>query len=318
MNPVTRPNPDLRTEPILSPSSQLTLTRAVIRYEPEGIRGRPGGLLEDLGLGVVLSESVDGSRNILDLGSGRRSTLVLQGPLVVLGWLFSATLQRILNEEEDREEVLRRITVPLALRVLGDAGFNAQTRSVILRLGFRDLVRDLDPHEGAAVRFLIPGGGVARLHLDYDHATVVVRSADPPVSDLLVTSIEGAFPDVGILHGSATDGSGARICRLPFRLPEDLGAARALLARIRRGSLHLLARFEPERHLALQDQLKVFGARDSLGLLAPNADPDDLPAQSPSHPKTRPPAPRGTAGASAEPRGGRRWPPAGLTGRRVH
>ncbi len=318
MHPVTRSDLDLRTEPILSPSSQIELTRAIVRYEPSGVRSGPGGLLEDLGLGVVLSETSDGSREMLDLGSGRRSTMVLQGPLVILGWVFSATLSRLLRHGIEEEEVLRRITVPMATRVLGEAGFNSHTRPLLLRLGFRDLARDLDPHEGAAIRFLLPGGGIARLHLDYDHAVVGVGIPDVRFTDVLVDSLEAAFPDVGILHEQAIEGSGVRTCRLPFRLPENLRAARALLARIRRGSLHLLARFEPERHRAVQDQLEVFGARDSLARLAESVGPVDLARAASSSGLRRPHPLESSSGASSGSQTDGAWPPAALTSQRVH
>jgi hypothetical protein len=318
MNPVMRPDPDLRTEPILSPCSQVDLTRAVVRYEPGRVRGGPGGLLEDLGLGLVLSEASDGSREILDLGSGRRATTILEGPLVILGWVFSATLSRLLPHGSDQEELVRRITVPMAIRVLGEAGFNPQTRPLLLRLGFRDLARDLDPHEGAAIRFLLPGGGVARLHLDYDQAVVGIGAPEERSTDVLIETLKTAFTHAGILHDRATDGTGLRRFRLPFRLPEDLGEARALLARIRRGSLHLLARFEPERHRAVQDQLEVFGARDSLARLAGNAGPVESPVPVSSVGDRRPHRPETDPDAFPDASTGGGWSPAALTSQRVH
>jgi hypothetical protein len=256
----SRPQPD----PLLTGVCELPLTRAVLMYEHEEDRALPGGRLADIGLGVVVDGSRPGRTEILDLGSGEVRSVTLDGPLVILGWVYSSTLRSLKEGVSQGPEHLRRVTFPLAIRVLERNGFSALTRPLVLRVGFRDLARDLDLHEGTAVRLLLPAGGVVRLHLDYEAVTLVARTGATTRNPALEAALRDAFSGSELLASRSTDPAGLQSYHMPLAVPSSVSDARQVLRRLRRGFLHLLARFEPERYRAVRDHLDAFGERDSL------------------------------------------------------
>lgn len=256
----TRPQPD----PLLTGVCELPLTRAVLMYEDEEDRSLPGGRLADIGLGVVMDGSRPSRTEILDLGSGELRSVSLDGPLVILGWVYSSTLRSLKEGVAQGADHLKRVTFPLALRVLERNGFSALTRPLVLRVGFRDLARDLDLHEGTAVRLLLPTGGVVRLHLDYETVTLVARSGAATRNPALEAALRDAFSGSDLLASRNSDPAGLQSYHMPLSVPASVSDARQLLRKLQRGFLHLLARFEPERYRAVRDHLDAFGERDSL------------------------------------------------------
>ncbi len=72
---------------------------------------------------------------------------------------------------------------------------------------------------------------------------------------------------------------------LPLPIPRSLEDTRRLLDRMRRGFVHLLARFEPERYRTLRDLTGALGERDSLRSLQDRSEVPKLetiiPAETP-------------------------------------
>jgi len=251
-------------EPHLSGVCAVPLTRAVLRYRDPGDRSLPGGRIDDIGLGVVLEGRDPARAQLLELGSGNVRTVVLDGPLVILDWVFSSTL-RILEEGVAKDpDGFRRSTFSLAMGVLEQSGFSPLTLPLLLRIGFRDLARDLDLHEGTAVRLLLPGSRVARIHMEYETITLTVRTGVADRTPVLEEALRDAFPEARLHVSRSRDAAGIRSYHLPFQLPHGVSETRSLIRRVRRGLLHLLARFEPARYEALQEQVETFGVRDSL------------------------------------------------------
>jgi hypothetical protein len=270
-------------EPLLTAACEVPLTRAILRYRDPQDAALPGGRLADIGMGVVVEERDPGRAEILDLGSGERRPVTVSGPVIILGWVFSSTLQTLREIHAEGKEPPSRSTFALALRVLERSGFDPVTRPLLLRIGFRDVARDLDPHEGTAVRLVLPGERVARIHLEYDTATLTVRTGSGERTSLLEDGLRSAFPQARLMAGRGTDAAGLRSYHLPFELPRSVGETRRFIRRLRRGLLHLLARFEPERYRAVREQVEVFGDRDSLktlrdGGVAPALQVVDSPA----------------------------------------
>lgn len=249
---------------------EVSLTRAVLPYRDEEDRTLPGGRMGDIGLGVVVDGSNPARADVVDLGSAEARTADLTGPVVVLGWLYPSglrTLERVVgaaNPEEGARERARSFTFSMALRILEGTGFSTLTRPTILRIGFRDLCRDLDLHEGTAVRLVLPSGTVARIHLDYEDVNLIVRTGRSPRDSELESALADAFPGRELLRGSLGDPAGTQAYQLPLPTPRTLTQSRTLLRKLRRGLVHLLARFEPDRYRTLRELTGTFGERDSL------------------------------------------------------
>lgn len=279
MNPhvdITRSGPEAGSP--LTGTFEVPLTRAVLPYRDDGDGVLPGGRIGDIGLGVVVDGSNPARADVVDLGSAETRVVDLTGPLVVLGWLYPSglrTLERVVaNTEPDggNPDQAQAFTFSMALRVLQGSGFSPLTRPTILRIGFRDLCKDLDLHEGTALRLVLPSGSVARVHLDYDDVTLVVRTGRSPRSPELEAALGDAFPGREILRGTLRDAAGTQAYQVPLSVPRTLPRTRTLLGKIRRGMVHLLARFEPDRYRSLRDLTRTFGERDSLRTLTEGAD----------------------------------------------
>jgi len=150
------------------------------------------------------------------------------------------------------------------LRVLERTGFGPLTRSTLLRVGFRDICRDLDLHDGTSVRFVLGQGRVVRAHLDYDGNALVFRTpTDTPDRELEEALME-AFPDASLRRIVPSSPAATGGCQVRFALPHDLSELRDQMATIRAGLIGLLQRFEPSRYAAIHEVVSTFGARATL------------------------------------------------------
>ncbi len=252
-------------EPLITGICEISLERAIVPYRNDAASAELGGPIDDIGLGVVLRSDDLLRPEVLDLGSARARQVSFEGPLVILGWVFSSTLSTLREGLRESPESLRRYSFSLALRALDRHGFNEVTRPHHLRIGFRDLVRDLDLHESTALRLAIPGS-VVRLHLDYGSTTLVARTAVGGRNPALESALRDAFSG-DLLGGRSADATGIQSYHIPLPTPRSVGEARSLMAKARRGFLHLLARYEPARYRAVREHLDAFGERDSLAQL---------------------------------------------------
>jgi len=256
---------------------EVTLSRAVVQYRDVHEAGLPEGRVEDIGLAMVLDGEYASAAQVLDLGSAQVKQLDLSTELVVLDWVYEPTLDhvnRLLRVAADPSAEggwARRALVPycfdLALRVLCRTGFGPLSRPVILRIGFRDICRDLDLHEGTSVRIAMGRGRLVRARMDYDGNAMLFATAVRDPDLVLEDALRGAFwgRDLRrLLPEGGTEGSTYQV-RLP--LPLTLPEARGLIREIREGLAHLLARFEPQRYRALREIEEAFGARQTLDRL---------------------------------------------------
>lgn len=252
----------------------LSLTRAIVLYrEDQAVDGIDPGI-DDLGLALALDGEYAAATEALDLGSGRLRHLDLSTEVVVLDWLYASTLDyvRLLlhsdpapHRLDGASSPLRRFCTEIAHGVLGRVGFGPLTRTPLLRIGFRDIVRDLDPNERPVIRIAAGSTGYFEVAFDAAHNALAIAG---PLADgdlELERLLAAAFP------GAATQHVGADArprYRLRFPLPVTCAEAADLLTTIRHGVLALIARFEPDRHGALQHALQVFGPRDTLTPIA--------------------------------------------------
>jgi hypothetical protein len=234
----------------------------------------PGGRIQDIGLALVLEGRYAASTEVIDLGSTDVKVLDLSSELVVLDWVYEPTLEHVsellrarASSADGASPDLSRYCFGMALRVLGRVGFGPLTRATLLRIGFRDICRDLDLHEGTSVRIQVGKSRITRAVLDYDANALVFRTSAIEPDLALEATILDAFPRNEILRTTvATEGPEISYhVRLPF--PASLVEARGELTNIRRGLARLLARYEPERFKAVEQQLGTFGARETLAQL---------------------------------------------------
>ncbi len=256
---------------------ELPLTRAVVQYGERHEVDPPGGRIEDIGLGLVLEGRYASHVEAVDLGSGRLRLLDLSTELVILDWAYEPThehLGRLLRASATRPDAtdpapareLRAYCFEVAVAVLERIGFGPLTRPTLLRIGFRDLCRDLDLHEATSVRIVLGAGRVTRVHLDYDGVALVFRTATGTRDRLLEDALADAFPAGRVVPLVASGHApGGYQVRLP--LPLDADELRRLLATVRGGLVHLLARFEPARYRALDREIRTFGERRTLDRL---------------------------------------------------
>lgn len=273
------PQPESRPEAMADVPGvcELPLTRAVVQYRSVHEVDVPEGRIEDIGLGLVLDGKFASAAQALDLGSGRVKELDLSAELVVLDWVYEPTLDHVHGllrgavdpsaAGEGAREALRRYAFDLALRVLRRSGFGPLSRPTFLRIGFRDICRDLDLHEGTSVRIVMGHGRLTRAALDPDGNALIFRTAFQESDPLLEDALASAFPTREIrrlLPIAPTQGVSYQV---RFPLPLTFPEARALIGELREGLAHLLARFEPQRFKALKEVLETFGSRETLGRL---------------------------------------------------
>jgi hypothetical protein len=253
---------------------ELSLTRAVVQYRGVHEVDLPEGRIEDIGLALVLDGQFASSAQVVDLGSARVKQLDLSTELVVLDWVYEPTLEhvnRLMRAAADPGQegrLARRELAPycfdLALRVLRRAGYGPLSRSALLRIGFRDICRDLDLHEGTSVRVVLGRGRIVRAYLDCDGNALVFRTAFQGPDEVLEGALKEAFSGQDIRR-LVPDGEGLDLSyQVRFPLPQDLQEVRQMVREMRNGLIHLLARFEPDRYKSLLSVLETFGTRETL------------------------------------------------------
>jgi hypothetical protein len=256
---------------------EVSLTRAVVQYRGVHEADLPEGRIEDIGLALVLDGSFASASQVLDLGSARVKQLDLSTELVVLDWVYEPTLKhvhhllRAASDPSNQGKQARRALAPycfdLAMRVLLRAGYGPLSRPILLRIGFRDICRDLDLHEGTSVRIAMGRGRLARARLDSDGNTLVFGTAFRGPDEILEDALRAAFPSRDlrrIVPSGETEGISYQV---RFPLPLAFSEARSQVSEIREGLAHLLARFEPHRYRALQEVMETFGTRETLARL---------------------------------------------------
>jgi hypothetical protein len=251
---------------------ELPLTRAVVQYRDLHEMDTPGGRIEDIGLALVVDGRFAATAEVVDLGSGRVKVLDLSTELVILDWAYEPTLNHVVelitaSATTSEDEELRRYARQLGLRVLERNGFGPLTRPTFLRVGYRDICRDLDLHEGTSIRFVLGRGRVTRAHLDYDVCALVFRTAFREADQPLEHALADAFPTAELRRQEPIGEAESVTYHVRLPLPSTLVEARAALAVMRRGLVTLMARFEPARFRSLETVLDTFGARETLRAL---------------------------------------------------
>lgn len=270
---------------------ELSLTRAIVQYRDRHELDLPGGRIEDIGLALVLDGEYASSSEVIDLGSAQVKRLDLGAELVILDWVYDPTLRYVRSLLETPQtsrlasggEVigpLGQYCFGLALSVLGRTGFSAIARPTLLRIGFRDVSRDLDLHEATAVRIVTGPERLARAHLDYDANTLFFEGGHRTGHPILEEALLAAFPARDIRRAHAEDPDPLLRYQVRFPLPLSLSETIREMEEIRAGFGRLYARFEPERYRALRHVLETFGVRRTLAQLSmrePLSEPVALP-----------------------------------------
>ncbi len=255
---------------------ELPLTRAVVHYRDLHEVDPPGGRIQDIGLALVLEGRFASSAEALDLGSSAVKLLDLSSELVVLDWVYEPTLKHVNRllierarggEDVDAAGRLGTYSFQMALSLLGRLGYGPLTRPTLLRIGFRDICRDLDFHDGTAVRIVLGEHRVARAHLDYDSNSLVFSTPSPEPDGLLEAAVLEVFPHYDVMRIGEAHNGGSVHYQVRLLFPASLAEARDELRTVRRGLGRLLARFEPERFKGVDQHLTTFGSRDTLSQL---------------------------------------------------
>ena len=250
----------------------LPLTRAVVQYRDVHELHRPGGRISDIGLAVVVAGRFASSARAVDLGSAGIKYLNLTTELVILDWVYDATLDHLRTLGDAREEhpargvQLRRYCFDLALRVLNRRGFTPLTRPILLRIGFRDLCKDLDLHESSVVRIVTEPGVITRVSMDYEANALVFRTPQRGGAELGRTLRE-AFARLPVERSRPRGGDRGVVHRVRFGVPVAFEELRGSLRVMRRGLCRIMARFEPERFGAVSGLTTTFGERATLDRL---------------------------------------------------
>ena len=248
---------------------ELPLTRAVVQYRDVHEMDTPGGRIEDVGLALVLEGRYASTAEAIDLGSGKVKVLDLSTELVVLDWVYEPTLEHVSElitaaASTRDEDALQQYAFQLGLRVLERIGFGPLTRPSFLRIGYRDICRDLDLHEGTSIRFVLGPGRLTRTYLDYDACALVFRTAFSDPDAQLEHALTEAFPGAELRRTEPSGPAESVAYQVRFSLPTTLAEARSALGLMRRGLASLMARFEPDRFAPLEEVLETFGARETL------------------------------------------------------
>jgi hypothetical protein len=251
---------------------ELPLTRAVVQYRDVHEIDTPGGRIRDIGLALVLEGRYASSAEVVDLGSAAVKLLDLSHELVVVDWVYEPTLDHVSELIRGAAQGtgggdLGRFCFQVGLQVLDRAGFTPVTRPSLLRIGFRDVCRDLDLHEGTSVRVLLGGGRVVRIHMDYEGNALVVRTPTGTRDVPLEESLGGRGPGGDIRRLIPASEAAVGGYQVRFSLPQSLEELREEMTVIRRGLLKLLTRFEPGRVRELEAVLGTFGDRETLARL---------------------------------------------------
>ena len=255
---------------------ELPLTRAVVQYRDLHEVDPPGGRIGDIGLALVLEGRFASSAEVLDLGSSTVKSLDLSSELVVLDWVYEPTLdhvnallaERALNDRsEEAGSRLESYSFHMALELIGRVGYGPLTRPTILRIGFRDICRDLDLHEGTSVRILMGEHRITWAHLDYDANALVFHALSPEPDSVVESAVLAAFADNEVIRLSEEHDGGTVQYLVRLALPISLSEARQELQTIRLGLSRLLARFEADRFKEVEQHLATFGSRDTLARL---------------------------------------------------
>jgi hypothetical protein len=267
---------------------ELPLTRAVVQYRDIHEVDTPGGRIEDIGLALVVEGRYAATAEVVELGSGRVKVLDLSTELVVLDWVYEPTLDYVAElitasaATQDHVE-LRRYGFQLALRVLERLGFGPLTRPTLLRVGYRDICRDLDLHEGTSIRLVLGPGRLTRAHLDYDACAIVFRTAFQQADAPLEHALREAFPSASLRRVEPMTVADSIEYHVRLPLPTTLGETRACLALMRRGLAAMLARFEPSRFASVARLMDTFGERETLAGLHIHEPPTSVVSVTPSY-----------------------------------
>jgi len=248
---------------------ELALTRAVVQYRDIHEVDTPGGRIEDIGLALVVEGRYAATAEVLELGSGRVKVLDLSTELVVLDWVYEPTLDYVselitASAADQAHEDLRRYGFQLAMRVLERRGFGPLTRPTLLRVGYRDICRDLDLHEGTSIRLVLGPGRLTRAHLDYDACAIVFRTAFRQADAPLEHALREAFPSATLRRLEPMTVADSIEYQVRFPLPTSLAETRGCLALMRRGLAAMLARFDPSRFASVARLMDTFGERETL------------------------------------------------------
>lgn len=251
---------------------ELPLTRAVVQYRDIHEMDTLGGRIEDIGLALVVEGRYAATSEVVDLGSGSVKVLDLSSELVVLDWIYEPTIDHVselitVSAATRDDGALRQYSRRLGMRVLERVGFGPLTRPTFLRVGYRDICRDLDMHEGTSIRFLLGPGRLTRAHLDYDACAIVFRTAFSEADAPLEHALADAFPEAHLTRVEPLSTADTVTYHARFPLPTTLWEARAVLGSMRRGLGALMARFEPHRYVSMARVMETFGARETLSQL---------------------------------------------------
>ena len=248
----------------------LPLTRAVVQYRDVHELHHPGGRIRDIGLAVVVAGRFASSAR--DLGSAEVKYLNLTTELVILDWVYEPTLAHLRALGDARKnpasgEQLRRYCFDLALRVLDRRGFTPLTRPILLRIGFRDLCKDLDLHESTVVRIVTAPGVITRVHLDYEANSLVFRTPERSGAHGLGQALQEAFGGLPVARSGPAGAEPGEIHQVRFGVPVTFEEVLGSLRVMRRGLSRLVARFEPERFGTVSGLTSTFGERATLDRL---------------------------------------------------
>ena len=258
---------------------ELPLTRAVVQYRDAHELYRRGGRIRDIGLAVVVEGRFASSVRAMDLGSAEVKYLNLSSELVILDWVYDPTLAHMRSLAAARGDgaatargpvsgELRRYCFDLALRILERRGFSPLTRPTLLRIGFRDICKDLDLHDSTVVRIVTGRGQVTRVHLDYDANALVFRPAGTWPCRTMERAIREIFATSRVRAVSPVDAEGSGMYHVRFGVPVSFGELQSSLGAMRRGLGRLAARFEPERFRSVRNLVSTFGERATLDRIA--------------------------------------------------
>ena len=251
----------------------LPLTRAVVQYRDVHELHHPGGRIRDIGLAVVVAGRFASSARAVDLGSAEVKYLNLATELVILDWVYDPTLThlRALSEARDQDPArglqLRRYCFDLALRVLDRRGFTPLTRPILLRIGFRDLCKDLDLHENTVVRIVTGSGVITRVHLDYEANSLVFRTPARSAAPGFERVLGEAFGGLPVGRSRPGRREGWEVRHVRFGVPVTFEELLRSLRVMRMGLSRVVARFEPERFGMVNGLTSAFGERATLSRL---------------------------------------------------